>query len=122
MILMFPVWEMRMFSILRSRFQSIPLFNIGRKRLLLTAMNDIVQMAVLECTAYLACKLAGDPFAQATVADDVVEHLAAVDIFEYHVVVVLVDDHFAHSANVGVVQEHRERRLAQRPDLLRSVL
>lgn len=37
-------------------------------------------------------------------ADDVVEHLTAVDVFEYHVVVMLVDNHFSHAADVRVVE------------------
>lgn len=54
--------------------------------------------------------------------DDVVEHLAAVDVLEEHVVVVLMDDHLAHAADVRMVQQHRQRRLAQRADLLRGIL
>ena len=69
-------------------------------------MNDVVLMAVVERTADLARKLACDALAQATVADDVVEHLAATDVLEDHVVVVLVDNHLPHAADVRVVEEH----------------
>lgn len=54
-------------------------------------------------------------------ADDIVEHLTAVDILENHVVVMLVDDHLAHAADVRVVKEHGERGFSERADLLRSV-
>ena len=55
-------------------------------------------------------------------ADDVVEHLASADVLEDHVIVVLVDDHLSHAADVRVVEEHGQRRLAESADLLRSVL
>ena len=78
-------------------------------------------MAVVERTADLARKLACDALAQATVADDVVEHLASADVLEDHVVVVLVDDHFTHAADVRVVEENRQRRLTEGADLLGGV-
>ena len=84
-------------------------------------MNDIVQMAILEGTANLTRKLACHPFSQTAVADDVVEHLAAVDILSNHVVVVLVHDHLAHAADVWVIQQHRQRCLAQCAYLLGGV-
>lgn len=39
-------------------------------------------------------------------ADDIVEHLAPIDILENHVVMVLMDDHLAHPAYVRVIQKH----------------
>ena len=85
-------------------------------------MNDIVQMAILEGAPNLTRKLACHPFSQTAVTNDVVEHLAAVDILSNHVVVVLVHDHLPHAANVRVVKEHGECGLAQRSNLLRGVL
>jgi len=52
-------------------------------------MNDRIGMAVLERTPNLPRKLPRAPFPQSSVGDDVVEHLAAVDVLEDHVVVVL---------------------------------
>jgi len=85
-------------------------------------MNDVVQMAILQSAPYLPRELPGDPFPQSTMADDVVEHLTTVNVFENHVVVVLVDNHFAHSADVGVIQEHGEGGLAEGSDFLGCVL
>ena len=69
-------------------------------------MHDVVAVTIVESTANLASKLACDTFAQSTVADDVVEHLAATHVLEHHVIMMLMDDHFAHAADIGMVQEH----------------
>ena len=71
-------------------------------------MNNVVQMAVLQSTSDLPCKLSRHSLSQPAMADDIIQHLSTVDVFENHVVVVLVDDHFAHSANIRVVEEHGE--------------
>jgi len=47
------------------------------------------------------------------VTDDVVEHLTTVDIFEYHVVMMLMDDHLTHAADVRVMEEHGEGGLTE---------
>lgn len=54
--------------------------------------------------------------------DDIVEHLATIDILEDHVVVVLVNNHLAHATDVGVVEKHRQGGLPERADLLRGIL
>lgn len=69
-------------------------------------MNHIIAVTIVECTANLASKLACDTFAQSTMTDDVVEHLTATHVLEYHVIVMLMDDHFAHTADIGMVEEH----------------
>ena len=50
--------------------------------------------------------------------DNIIQHLTPIDVFEYHVVVMLVDDHFAHAANVGMVEEHGESRFANGTNFL----
>lgn len=87
-----------------------------------TTMNHIIAVTIVECTANLARKLACDTFAQSTVADDVVEHLAAAHVLEDHVIMMLMDDHFAHAADVGMVEKHGQGGLADRPDLLGGIL
>jgi len=72
----------------------------------LTSMDDIVVMTITKCTAYLPRKLSGRAFPEASVADDVVEHLAAVDILANHVIMMLMNYHLAHAADVGMVEEH----------------
>lgn len=86
------------------------------------AMDDAVTVQVVKGTANLASKLACDTFAQSTVADDVVQHLTAVDILEDHVVMMLMDNHLTHPTYVGVVEEHGEGSLTDRSDFLGSVL
>lgn len=53
-----------------------------------TAMDDVILMTIFECRADLASKLAGNTFTESAVADDVVEHLAAIDELEDDVVVI----------------------------------
>jgi len=36
--------------------------------------------------------------------DDVIEHLASIDILKDHVIVVLVDDQLSHAADVRMVE------------------
>lgn len=69
-------------------------------------MDDIVLVAVVDGASNLPGKLPGNAFPQPTVTNDVVEHLAAVDILGDHIIMMLVDDHLAHAADVGVVEEH----------------
>ena len=54
-------------------------------------------------------------------ADYVVEHLPAVYVFEYHVIVMLMYDHLAHAANVGVVEQLRERSLTNCANLFGGI-
>lgn len=69
-------------------------------------MDHVIAVTIVKCAANLASKLACDTFAQSTVADDVVEHLAAAHVLEDHVIMMLMDDHFAHAADIGMVEEH----------------
>lgn len=66
-------------------------------------MDHIIEMAIFQRTPDLSGELSGHAFPQSPVADNVVEHLPPVHILEHHVVVVLMDDHLAHSADIWVV-------------------
>lgn len=57
--------------------------------------------------SYLTSELASDTFPQPTVADNVVEHLATVYVLEYHVIMMLMDDHLTHAADVRMMEKHR---------------
>jgi len=72
----------------------------------LTPMDNIVVMTITECTAYLPRKLSGPAFPEASVVGDVVEQLVAVNVLGNHVVMMLMNDHLAHAADVGMVEEH----------------
>jgi len=72
----------------------------------LTSMDDIVVMTITECTAYLPRKLSGGTFPKASVADDVVKHLTTIDVLANHVIMMLMNYHLAHAADVGMVEEH----------------
>ena len=74
----------------------------------LTAMHDIVLVAVVQGTSNLSRKFSRNAFPQAAMTDDVVEHLPAIDVLEHHVVVVLVDNHLTHATNIRMMQKHGE--------------
>ena len=66
-------------------------------------MNDVILVTIIEGASDLSCEFTSNTLAQSTMTDDVIEHLTAVDILKDHVVVMLMDDHFAHAANVRVM-------------------
>lgn len=71
----------------------------------LTSMDDRVAMAVFERAPDLPREFSRRPLPESTVADDVVEHLSSRDVLERHVVVVRVDHHLRHAADVWVVEQ-----------------
>lgn len=124
MILILPVFEMRMFSILRSvggggggeSGEHTGMISNGTWNkvwatirymyaCMLTSVNDAVPMAVLERTTDLSCEFSGCPLAKTSMADDVVEHLSTVDVFKDHIIVVRMNDHLSHTADVRMVQQ-----------------
>jgi hypothetical protein len=78
-------------------------------------------MTVFQRTPYLPRKLPGYSLAEASVADDVVQHLPSIHVFKDHVVVVLVNDHLSHSTDIRVVQKHGKGGFTKCPNLLGSV-
>lgn len=59
----------------------------------LTAMNNRVCMTVFESRADLSSELASASLSQAAMRDNVVQHLASVDVLEDHVIVIRIDKH-----------------------------
>lgn len=84
-------------------------------------MDDVIAVTIVECTANLTRKFACDTFAESTVADDVVEHLTATHVLEDHIIMMLMDDHFAHAADVWMVKKHGEGGFADGSDFLGGV-
>jgi len=68
-------------------------------------VDNAVPVAVVKCTGNLPGELAGLLFLQASMGDDVVEHLSAVDKLEHHVPVEVCPDDILHAADVGVVEQ-----------------
>lgn len=67
-------------------------------------MNDVIPMAVVQSASYLPGKLPRHSFPQAAVTDDIIEHLATIDILEDHVVVVGMGNHLAHTADIWMME------------------
>lgn len=88
----------------------------------LTSVYNIIFMAIFQGAANLAGKLPRDTFPKASMAYDVIKHLAAAHVFEDHIVVMLVNDHLSHATDVRVVKEHAERGLPNSPHLLGVIL
>ena len=68
-------------------------------------MDDIVVMTITEYTAYLPRKLSGCAFPEASMTDDVVGRLAAVDVPTNHVIMMLMNDHLVHAKDVRMEEE-----------------
>lgn len=66
-------------------------------------MDDVISMTVLQSGANLPGELASDSLTKAAMGYDVVEHLAAIDVLEDHVIMVLVDNKFPHATDVRVM-------------------
>ena len=66
-------------------------------------MHNAVAVAIIQSTGDLSAKLPRLLLFQSAMTDDVVEHLASVDILEQHVPVVVCPDNIAHAADVRVV-------------------
>jgi len=81
-------------------------------------MDDVVLVTIVNSTGDLPGEFSGDALPEAAMANDIIEHLSTVDILKDHVVVVLVDDHLSHAADVGVVEEHGEGSLSESANLL----
>lgn len=84
-------------------------------------MHDTIPMAVVQRARNLPAKLPRLLLFQPAVADDVVEHLPAVDVLEQHVPVVIRAHDVAHAADVGVVNQRDDGRFPRRAHLLRMI-
>ena len=78
-------------------------------------------MAIFQRAPDLSCELAGDSLPQSPVTNDVVQHLPSVNVLEYHVVVVLMNDHFSHATDIRMIEQHRERGFAEGADLFGGI-
>jgi hypothetical protein len=63
-------------------------------------VDDGVGMAIFKRRADLAGKLPRTPLPQTAVTDDIVKHLTSVDILGYHEIVVRIDEHALHAADI----------------------
>lgn len=85
------------------------------------SMYDAVPVTVIQCTGDLAGELAGLLLFQFAVRNDIVEHLAPVDIFEEHVPVVRGSHNISHPADVWVAGEADNGGLSSCSDFFRAV-
>jgi len=77
-----------------------------------------VAVAVIECASDLPTELAGLLLFELAMGDDVVEHLAAVDVLKQHVPVVVCADNITQATYIGVVEECYDGGFASGSDLL----
>lgn len=85
-------------------------------------MYNRIGMAVLECTGDLTGKLPCSSLAESAMGNDVVEHLTTVDPLADHVVVVGIDMHGFHTANVRMVEEELDGGFPNGAHFLREIL
>lgn len=84
-------------------------------------MNDAISVAIVKGACNLATEFASLLLLEAAMGDDVVKHLATVDIFEEHIPVVVGPEYVAHAANVRVVDKGNDGSLTGSTDFLRVV-
>lgn len=84
-------------------------------------MNDAIAMTVIQRTGDLTRKLPGLFLLQFHVRDDIVQHLAAVDVFKHHIPVVRGPYDVAHPADIRMVHEADNGGFAGGSDFLRAV-
>jgi hypothetical protein len=70
-------------------------------------VHDVIFMTILQRASDLPCELPCNALPQSTMADYIVKHLPAIYVLEYHVVMVLMHNHIAHTAYVRVVEQLR---------------
>src|ERR1700683_1194812 len=107
MILMLPVCDMRIFSILRSAEKIRFLTRSKTVKLMraLTSVYDTVPVTIIQGTANLPREFTGNSFPKPPMTDNVIQHLAAVNILKNHIVMMLVNDHLTHATYIWVVKE-----------------
>lgn len=82
------------------------------------AMDDAVSVTVVQSTGNLTTKLAGLLLLELAMRNNVVEHLAAVDILKEHIPMIVCANHISHAADVGVMEKGDNGSLASGSDLL----
>lgn len=81
-------------------------------------MYYTVPVAVIERACNLSTKLPGLLFLQPAVRDDVVKHLASVDVLEQHIPVIIGADNVSHRTDVRMVEQCNNSRFPCSPYLL----
>lgn len=54
--------------------------------------------------------------------DDIVKHLTTINVLGNHVIVVLMNDHLTHTADIWMMEEHRQSSFTKGTNLFRSIL
>lgn len=85
-------------------------------------MDDIVLVAVIQRASDLPRELSRYPLSQPPMADNIIQHLTTVHILKHHIVMMLMDDHLPHTADVWVVKQHGKGGLAQGSNFFRGIL
>ena len=86
------------------------------------SVDDAVAMTVVEGAGDLTRELARGLLLQSAMGDDVVEHLATVDILEEHVPMMAGANDVAQTADVGVVEQGDDSGLSLGADLLGMIV
>lgn len=84
-------------------------------------MHDAVPVTVIQGTGDLTSKFPGLLLLELAVRDDVVQHLASVDVFKQHIPVIGRADDIPHAADIRVVEEGNDGRFSRSPDFLGAI-
>lgn len=84
-------------------------------------MDNAVAMAIVQGARDLTAELARLLLLQFAMRDDVVKHLAAIDVFAKHVPMIVGSDDVSHATNVRMTEKRDDSRLTGSPDFLRLI-
>ena len=85
-------------------------------------MHNAVAMSIVQGASNLPCEFPRLLLLELDVADNVVEHLAAIDVFKHHVPVVRGSDDISHSADVWMINQTDNGGFAGGSDFLGTVM
>jgi hypothetical protein len=84
-------------------------------------VHNIILVTIAQGTSDLPHEFTSNPFSTMAMTDEVIQHMGAIHILEDHVVMMLVNDHFTHAANVWMMEKHRDGGLTQGLNLIGRV-
>lgn len=85
------------------------------------SVDNAVPVTVVESAGDLTAELAGLLLLQLAMGNDIVKHLAAIDVLAEHVPMVVGAHNVSHTTDVGMAQERDDGCLSGGPDFLRLV-
>src|SRR6187402_2906256 len=84
-------------------------------------MDYAVSMTVVQRARYLPAKLPSLLLLQSSMRDDIIEHLAPVDVFKKHIPMVCSAHHISHCTYVRMIQKSNDSSFSCSANLFRMI-